>query len=88
MEYSPKQTEDQTVGKVVRMGDDSRGKLEFILGLILSDFRLQGDLSTIATVPDHHSNKTCWHWDSFRYPKLFKYAVIEHDYQQARSQDF
>ena len=35
-----------------------------ILGLIYfrtSDFK---GLSTVATVPDHQSNKTCWGWDS------------------------
>ena len=32
-----------------------------------SDFK---GLSTVASVPDHQSNKTCWDWESFRHPKL------------------
>ena len=38
---------------------------KYILGLIyfrISDFKGQ---STVATVPDHQSNKTCWRRDSF-----------------------
>ena len=35
---------------------------------IFSELRLQG-LSTVATVPDHQSNKTCWGWDSLQHPK-------------------
>ena len=45
-------------------------EVKFILRLIYfrnSDFK---GLSTVATVPDHQRNKTCWCWDSFRHPKL------------------
>ena len=35
---------------------------------VFSDPRLQRSMH--ATVPDCRSNKTCWRWDSFRYPKL------------------
>ena len=52
----------------LRLINSNISRQKFILGLIY--FQISGfkDLGTVATVPDHQQ---CWHWDSFRYLKLF-----------------
>ena len=50
---------------------------KFILELIYFRNAVFKGLITVATVPDHHSNKTYWQWDNFRYPKLLYYTGME-----------
>ena len=59
----------------------SRSKSLFSEWYIFGPETLEG-LRTVATVPDHQSNKTCWHWDSFWYQKLLQYVGIENYVQK------
>ena len=54
---------------------------KFILGVYsrTADFK---DLSAVATMPDHQSNKTCRRWDSFQCPRLLQYVKIENHVQK------
>ena len=44
---------------------------------IISDSRNFKGLSTVATVPDHQSNKTCQRWETFQYLIILQYTGIE-----------